>query len=34
MNESSSLNEQVPNNYIKLFVQNITDAKITVRKRK
>jgi len=33
MNESLSLNEQVPKNYVKLFVQNITDAKIAVRKR-
>jgi len=34
MNESWSLNKQVPKNYAKLFVQNITDAKIAVRKRK
>jgi len=34
MNESLSLNKQVPKNYVKLFVQNINDAKIAVRKRK
>jgi hypothetical protein len=27
MNESLSLKKQVPKNYAKLFVQNITDAK-------